>query len=164
VTALLLAALLATPATDLKRAKDRYEFGAWADAAGAVRQVFAQYPDLPEAQAVEAWRILGLAEYQLGDQSAARDAFIQLLSVNPDYALDPFLVPPNIVDFFDRVKRGRGRSSSGSRSASPRRPAGSCSPRRPPGRGRRPSSSSSRSGSTPSTSSPSAPASSRTAT
>lgn len=105
MTALLLAALLATPATDLKRAKDRYEFGAWADAAGAVRQVFAQYPDLPEAQAVEAWRILGLAEYQLGDQSAARDAFIQLLSVNPDYALDPFLVPPNIVDFFDRVKR-----------------------------------------------------------
>ncbi len=105
VIALLLAALLATPATDLKRAKDRYEFGAYADAAGAVRQVFAQYPDTPEPQAVEAWRILGLAEYQLGDQAASRDAFVHLLSVNPDYSLDPFLVPPNIVDFFDRVKR-----------------------------------------------------------
>jgi len=105
VTAILLAILLATPATDLKRAKDRYEFGAYGDAAGAVRQVLAQYPDLPEPQAIEAWRILGLAEFQLGDQTAAREAFIHLLSIDPDYALDPFLVPPNIVDFFDRVKR-----------------------------------------------------------
>ena len=105
MTALLLAIALATPATDLKRAKDRYEFGAYADAAGAVRQVLVQYPDLPEPQAIEAWRILGLAEFQLGDQAAAREAFVHLLSIDPDYALDPFLVPPNIVDFFDRVKR-----------------------------------------------------------
>jgi len=105
VTALLLAALLATPATDLKRAKDRYEFGAYGDAAASVRQVLGQNPDLPEDQAIEAWRILGLAEFQLGDQPAARDAFIHILSINPDYALDPFLVPPNIVEFFDRVRR-----------------------------------------------------------
>ncbi|HVP69302.1 MAG TPA: tetratricopeptide repeat protein [Anaeromyxobacteraceae bacterium] len=105
MTAILLALLLATPASDLKRAKDRYEFGAYADAAGAVRQVLEQYPKLPEEQAIEAWRILGLAEFQLGDQAAARDAFIHLLSINPDYTLDPFLVPPNIVEFFDRVKR-----------------------------------------------------------
>ena len=103
--ALVLAVLLATPASDLKKAKDRYEFGAYADAAGAVREVLAQHPDLPEDLAVEAWRILGLAEYQLKDEASAREAFVHLLSVNPDYALDPFLVPPAIVDFFDRVKR-----------------------------------------------------------
>jgi tetratricopeptide (TPR) repeat protein len=104
VIALLLAALLAAPSADLKRAKDRYEFGAWADAAGAVRELLAKHPGLPEAQALEAWRILGLSEYQLGDRAAARSAFVSLLSIDPDYALDPFLVPPQIVEFFDRLK------------------------------------------------------------
>jgi hypothetical protein len=49
--------------------------------------------------------MLGIAEYQLGDTGAARTAFVNLLSVEPDYALDAFLVPPAIVEFFDRVKK-----------------------------------------------------------
>jgi tetratricopeptide (TPR) repeat protein len=104
VIALVLALVLANPASDLKRARDRYEFGAWADAAGAVREVLSRYKDLPEPQAVEAWRLLGLAEFQLGDRAAARAAFVSLLTVDPDYALDPFLVPPRIVEFFDGIK------------------------------------------------------------
>ncbi len=104
--ALLLPAIgLAAPPPDLKRAKDRYEFGAYADAAGAVREILARRKDLPEADVVEAYRILGLSEFQLGDRSAARSAFVSLLSIDPDYALDPFLVPPQIVEFFDGVKR-----------------------------------------------------------
>ncbi|HEU4384568.1 MAG TPA: tetratricopeptide repeat protein [Anaeromyxobacteraceae bacterium] len=102
---LLPAAGLAAPPADLKRAKDRYEFGAYADAAGAVRELLARRKDLPEAEVIEAYRILGLSEYQLGDRPAARSAFINLLSIDPDYSLDPFLVPPPIVEFFDRVKR-----------------------------------------------------------
>jgi len=102
---LLPAAAGAAPPADLKRAKDRYEFGAYADAAGAVRELLARRKDLAEAEVVEAYRILGLSEYQLGDRGAARSAFVNLLSVDPDYALDPFLVPPQIVEFFDRVKR-----------------------------------------------------------
>jgi tetratricopeptide (TPR) repeat protein len=105
IASLLVALLVATPATDLKRARDRYEFGAWADAVAAIREVLAASPDLPEPQAVEAYRILGLAEYQLGDRASARMDFVHLLSLDPDYVLDPFLVPPQIVEFFDKVKR-----------------------------------------------------------
>jgi hypothetical protein len=101
---LLLALTLAAP-PELKRAKDRFEFGAWADCAGTLRPFLAREPLLKDEEAVEAWRMLGLAEYHLGDRPAARAAFVNLLSVDPDYALDPFLVPPPIVDFFDRVKR-----------------------------------------------------------
>jgi len=104
VIALLLALALATPDADLKRARDRYEFGAYADAAGAVRDTLSRNPDLPEPLSIEAWRILGLAEYQLGDRNASRVAFVHLLSIDPDQTLDPFLVPPPIVDFFDRVR------------------------------------------------------------
>ncbi len=104
--ALLLPAIgQAAPPPDLKGARDRYEFGAYADAAGAVREILARRKDLPPDEAVEAYRILGLSEFQLGDRAAARSAFIALLSIDPDYALDPFLVPPQIVEFFDRVKR-----------------------------------------------------------
>jgi hypothetical protein len=102
--ALLLVLVLANPEGDVKRARDRYEFGAYSDAAGAARELLSRTPDLPAPVALEAWRILGLAEYQLGDKPAAREAFIHLLSIDPDQTLDPFLVPPPIVEFFDKVR------------------------------------------------------------
>ena len=102
--ALLIALTLAAP-PELKRAKDRYEFGAYSEAAAALRQLLKGAPALSDAEAVEAYRMLGISEYQLGDKAAARAAFVNLLSVDPDYALDPFLVPPAIVEFFDGVKK-----------------------------------------------------------
>jgi tetratricopeptide (TPR) repeat protein len=100
---LLALALLAPP--ELNRAKARFEYGAWADAAGALRQLLAKDPDLSDAEAIDAWRMLGIAEYHLGDLPQARAAFVNLLSFDPDFALDAFLVPPAIVEFFDRVKK-----------------------------------------------------------
>jgi tetratricopeptide (TPR) repeat protein len=104
VLPLLLALSLAAPA-ELKRAKDRFEFGAYADAAGTLRQYLAGDPDLTDPEFVDAYRALGISEYHLGDLAQARAAFVNLLSHDPDYALDPFLVPPAIVEFFDRVKK-----------------------------------------------------------
>ncbi len=104
IVPLLLALALAAP-PELKRARDRFEFGAYADAAGALRQLLAGSPTLTQQESVDAYRMLGIAEYQLGDRLAARAAFVHLLSVEPDYTLDPFLVPPPIVEFFDAVKK-----------------------------------------------------------
>jgi hypothetical protein len=101
---LLLALALLAP-QELKRARDRFEFGAYADAAGALRQMLAGNPELTEEEAVEAYRLLGMSEFYLNDLPHARAAFVSLLSHEPDYALDPFLVPPALVEFFDRVKR-----------------------------------------------------------
>ena len=102
--ALMLALALAAP-PELKRAKDRFDFGAYADAAGSLRKMLASSPELTDPEAIEAYRMLGIAEYQLGDRLAARSAFVNLLSVEPDFALDAFLVPPPIVEFFDLVKK-----------------------------------------------------------
>lgn len=104
VVPLLLALSLVAP-PELKRAKDRFEFGAYADAAGTLRQLLAGDPDLSEAEFVDAYRMLGMSEYHLGDLPQARAAFVNLLSHDPDYSLDAFLVPPAIVEFFDRVKK-----------------------------------------------------------
>lgn len=102
----LLVALVLTAPPELKRAKDRFEFGAYSEAAGALRQLLATSPVLTDAETIDAYRMLGIAEFQLGDQLGARAAFVNLLSVDPDYALDPFLVPPAVVEFFDSVKKG----------------------------------------------------------
>jgi tetratricopeptide (TPR) repeat protein len=113
---LLLALLAAAPAlaqprpaapasADLRRANARLEFGAWAEAAAIVRQYLGANPKPAEAEAVLAYRILGLAEWHLGDRPQARSAFVALLSEDPDYKLDPFLVPPPIVEFFEEVRR-----------------------------------------------------------
>jgi hypothetical protein len=104
IVPLLLALSLASPA-ELKRAKDRFEFGAWGDCAATLRPWLSRDPVLSDDEAAEAWRLLGVSEYHLGDRTAARTAFVNLLAFDPDYTLDPFLVPPPIVDFFDRVKR-----------------------------------------------------------
>jgi hypothetical protein len=102
---LLALALSASPHGDLKRARDRFEFGAWADAAGSTRGWLTDHPDATGPDAMEAWRILGISEFHLGDLNQSRSAFVSLLSLDPDYALDPFLVPPPVVEFFDRVKK-----------------------------------------------------------
>ena len=99
-------ALAAAPQSpDLKRARDRFEFGAFADAAGIVRSWLAVHPEASGEDAIEAYRMLGIAELKLGDRAQARAAFVSLLSLDPDYALDPFLVEPKVVEYFDQVKR-----------------------------------------------------------
>jgi hypothetical protein len=103
---LLLAILIAASGTtNLKRARDRFEFGAYSDCAGAIRAFLADHPEPSDRDAIDAYRMLGLSEFHLGDRRQARAAFVNLLSRDPDYELDPFLVPPQIVEFFDNVKR-----------------------------------------------------------
>jgi len=90
---------------DLRRANARFEFGAWAESAGIVRQFLSAHPKPAEQDAILAYRILGIAEWNLGDKRQSRAAFVALLSEEPDYKLDPFLVPPAIVEFFEEVRR-----------------------------------------------------------
>lgn len=97
---------LAQTATDrLKQARDAFEYG---DFDGTVRLL----ADLPESgllalesDRIEAYRLLGLAHFFRGDAREATTAFFGLLKQNPDYALDPFYVPPHAVAFFDRVRK-----------------------------------------------------------
>jgi hypothetical protein len=105
IHALLLTLALAAPDANLKRARDRFEFGAWADAAGSVRAWLAEHPEPSGPEAIDAFRMLGIAEFHLGNVAQSREAFVALLSQDPDYTLDPFLVPPPVVEFFDRVRK-----------------------------------------------------------
>lgn len=73
---------------------------------------------------VECYKYLGAAYFYMEDMRLADANFRQLLLIDPDFKLDPFLFPPSMVLFFDRIrneistKRGEDKSGSSERGIS----------------------------------------------
>ena len=59
---------------------------------------------IPRGDRTEAWRILGLARYFAAHLDLAEAAFLQYLKLDLDARLDPSLVPPEAVTFFEDVR------------------------------------------------------------
>lgn len=57
-----------------------------------------------EDDIVAAYEMLGLSHFYTGEEDEAREMFTQLLYIRPEHRLDPFLVPPPAVAFFDRIR------------------------------------------------------------
>ncbi len=52
----------------------------------------------------EAQVYLGSLDYNLGDRDAAQATFLSILLEDPDYQLDPFAHPPELLAYFDAVR------------------------------------------------------------
>ncbi|MCX7945172.1 MAG: tetratricopeptide repeat protein [Deltaproteobacteria bacterium] len=57
-----------------------------------------------ENELAECYKYLGAAYFYIEDHKAAEANFRQLLFLKPDARLDPFLFPPSMVLFFDKIK------------------------------------------------------------
>lgn len=55
--------------------------------------------------AIEARELLGISLFILGREAEAREEFSSLLLLDPDHQLDPFVVPPDVIQAFEDVKR-----------------------------------------------------------
>jgi tetratricopeptide (TPR) repeat protein len=64
--------------------------------------------DLREEQLAELHRLAGLAAFNLNRLEDASRHFKALLRLDPDHSLDPFVVPPPAVAYFDSLKQGMG--------------------------------------------------------
>ncbi len=53
---------------------------------------------------VRARELMGVSQHVLGQKSAAEEEFAQLLKLAPSHELDPFLVPPPVVQSFEEVR------------------------------------------------------------
>lgn len=63
-------------------------------------------PRIPDdAQMIDARRLLGVSFHVLGDTKSAREEFAQLLLADPRHKLDPFVVPPKVIETFEAVRR-----------------------------------------------------------
>lgn len=56
-----------------------------------------------EDNIVNTREMLGLSYFYTGEEARAKEEFTQLLYLRPRYRLDPFLVPPPAVAFFDQI-------------------------------------------------------------
>jgi hypothetical protein len=94
----------ASPAEALRQAKNTFDYGNYTSAAAMADQLLGSRQLDRAADQLEAYRILGLSRLFLYQTLPARDAFLNLLSLDPDYQLDPFYVPPQAIAFFERVR------------------------------------------------------------
>ena len=53
----------------------------------------------------KARRLLGISYHLTGDVKQAAEEFAQLLLLEPDTKLDPFVVPPAVIETFDSVRK-----------------------------------------------------------
>ncbi|MEX0747105.1 MAG: DUF5683 domain-containing protein [Rhodothermales bacterium] len=68
------------------------------------REALDQYGDFTVGQLTDLHTILGLIAYNRSDFLEARRQFISAIQLTPDLELDPLLVPPKILTYFDSVK------------------------------------------------------------
>lgn len=92
------------PEREVEVAKALYDAGKYTECIARVREAMA-VANFSDVQRIELHRVSGLSAFNLGDQRAAKESFLALLRLNPDYVLDPFVAPPPAIRLFDQVKK-----------------------------------------------------------
>ncbi len=109
----LVAAQAASPQAEFKRAKNAYVYGNYGDAIRRFRQLLYPLPGRLRSPSLrrEAHKYLGISYYYLYlrtrqkkfRRSTERELTLYLLR-SPNTRLDPLLYPPNLIDFFNRIR------------------------------------------------------------
>jgi tetratricopeptide (TPR) repeat protein len=97
------ARLAADEFDDFTKARNAYEGGEYAAAVERFTALLASEPRNP-AIVLESQKLLGVSYLFVGDQAAAEAALLKLLTLSPEFELDPMLFPIEVIDFFTDVK------------------------------------------------------------
>jgi len=95
-----------SPAEVFDRGRVAFDRGEYARAIELLRPML--YPEIrmdEESQVVRSHRMLGVSHLFENQPSEARQEFLRLLELRPDYRFDPLLDPPRVVDFFNEILR-----------------------------------------------------------
>jgi hypothetical protein len=94
-----------TPAAALDRAAAAYEYGDLAVMVESVRPITEGALPASDGERADALRFLGIGLFLTDRIDGAQAAFLELLKLRPGARLDPTLVKPDAVAFFESVKR-----------------------------------------------------------
>ena len=92
-------------AAPLDEALARFEAGEYEAVVGTLRAVVDAGEPADPVDRAQALRVYGIACVLTGRKVAAEGAFLLWLRLEPSARLDPSLVRPEVVDFFDDVRR-----------------------------------------------------------
>ena len=93
-----------SPDPDLDRIRAAYEYGRYADVLARAQERMDR-GGLPREALIELHKYAGLSAFNLGNRPEAERHIAALLRLDPDYALDPFAVPPPAVAAFEQVRK-----------------------------------------------------------
>jgi hypothetical protein len=99
-----------TAVAALDRANAAYEYGDMKEVVESARPVVDGALEATLAERVQALRLLGIGLYLTGRPTGAENAFLELLRNRPKARLDPTTTRPEVVAFFEDVRR-RHRSN-----------------------------------------------------
>ena len=95
----------AGPAEEFTKAKNAYTFGDYNLAVATLDKLLNPKVRLERTADIhEALELLGIAAFYENDRPRSREAFVRLLSLEPDHKLDPLPVRPEVVDFFTGIR------------------------------------------------------------
>ncbi len=86
---------------EIQRAYGQFDYE---EADSLARAALRRYNDFTVEQLTDIHTILGLVAYNRGDLRESRRQFISALQLASDLQLDPLLISPKIVEFFDEIK------------------------------------------------------------
>jgi hypothetical protein len=89
----------------IDRANAAYEYGDMKAVVDAARPVVDGAVLATEAERLQALRLLGIGLYLTGRPTGAEAAFLELLQARPKAHLDPTTTRPEVVAFFEEVRR-----------------------------------------------------------
>ena len=95
---------LAGSPPEFRHAKNLYDYGDYATAIPLLEELVLPGRLQDSTDVMAAHRMLGVAYHQTGRKAEAAREFKSLLYMDPEATLDPFLTPPDVVEFFESVK------------------------------------------------------------
>jgi hypothetical protein len=93
-----------TPDERYRRGKSLFEFGDCAPAIAALAPLAVPGKLQDDRSQLDVHLMLGVCYVLANNELAATREFSSLLAIDPDFTLDPFLVPPPVIEVYDRQK------------------------------------------------------------
>jgi hypothetical protein len=114
VLALACASVLARGSDDLEQAKQLYREGRFPESIAKLRMALVELPllrdlEVRRVQLADAYLHLALAQVALADRESAKQAFKEMLRVDPQRTLDPEIYAPKVVALFEESRSELGR-------------------------------------------------------
>ncbi len=90
---------------ELRRAGNEYAYGNYEEAILQLQNLLYPMRLTSEQQVLEARELLGLCYYLTDRFEQVAAEFAKVLYLNPDHKLDPFSIPPPVIEAFENVRR-----------------------------------------------------------